>query len=100
MLALDIGQHKGAGKPVEHVRRRRAAAPLLKARVPSQADVGALRHFIAAQAERAAAFHWKAKSRRIELAATVSQVDPERILDRRTLGYRVSHLTTIISRLY
>ena len=55
MLALDIGQHQGAGDPVEHVGRRRAAAPLLEPGVPGRADVGALRHFLAAQAEGAAA---------------------------------------------
>ena len=53
MLALDIGQHQRSRDPVEHVGRGRAAAALLQPRVPGRADVGALRHFLAAQARRA-----------------------------------------------
>ena len=54
MLALDIRQHQGARDPIEHVGRGRAAAPLLEPRVPGRADIGALRHLLAAQAGRAA----------------------------------------------
>ena len=53
MLALDIGQHQRAGDPVEHLGRRRAAAALFEPRVPGRADIGALRHLLAAQAGRA-----------------------------------------------
>ena len=80
MLALDVRQHQGARDPIEHIGRGRAAAPLLKPRVPGRADVGALRHFLAAQAGCAAALRRKAECGRIELRAAILQVGPEQVL--------------------
>ena len=74
MLALDVGQHQRAGDPVEHVGRGRAAAALFEPGVPGRADIGALRHFLAAQAGRAAALRRKAERGRIELRAAVLQI--------------------------
>ena len=74
VLALDIGQHQRARDPVEHVGRGRAAAALLEPSVPGRADVGALRHFLAAQARRAAALRRKAERGRIELRPAVLQI--------------------------
>ena len=86
MLALDIRQHQGARDPIEHVGRGRAAASLLEPGVPGRADVGALRHFLAAQARRAATLRRKAERRRIELRAAVLQIGPEQVLGRDVLA--------------
>ena len=77
MLALDLREHEGARDPIEHVSRGRSAAPLLEPRVPGRADIRALRHFLAAQARRAAALRGKAERGRIELRAPVLQIDAE-----------------------
>ena len=82
MLALDVGQHEGASDAIEHVGRGRAAPPLLEPGVPGRADVGALRHFLAAQAGRAAALRGKAERGRIELRAPILQIAPEPVLVR------------------
>ena len=48
MFALPVSQQQGSGDPVQHLRRRSAAAPLLQPRVPGRADVGALGDFLPA----------------------------------------------------
>src|SRR5580658_4380172 len=100
VLALDVRQHERAGDPVEHVGRRRAAAPLLEPSVPGRADVGALRHFFAAQAGRAAAPRGKAERRRIELGAAVLQIESEPVLERNGYVHPVKHYNGITSLLY
>ena len=100
MLALDIRQHERARDPIEHVGRGRAAASLFEPCVPGRADVGALRHFLAAQAGRAATLRRKAERGRIELRAAVLQIGPEQVLVRDVLVHPVSHYTTIMSLLY
>ena len=77
MLALDVGQHQRARDAIEHVGRGRPAAPLFQPGVPGRADVGPLRHFLAAQAGRAAALRREAERGRIELGAAVPQIGPE-----------------------
>jgi hypothetical protein len=100
VLPFDIGQHESARDPVEHVRRRRAATPLLEPRVPGRADVGALRHFLAAQAGRAATLRRQAEGGRIELPAAVLQIEPEPVLVGDACVHPVSHYNGIISLLY
>ena len=77
VLALDVGQHQRARDAIEHVGRGRAAAPLFEPGVPGRADVGALRHFLAAQAGRAATLRGKAERGRIELGAAILQIGSE-----------------------
>jgi hypothetical protein len=100
MLALDIGQHERAGDAIEHIGRRRAAAPLFERGVPGGADVGPLRHFLAAQAGRSAALGGEAEGGRIELDAAILQIGPEPVLAGDALVHPVSDYTLIISRLY
>ena len=49
VLAFDVGQHQGAGDPVEHVGRGRAAPALFEPGVPGRADVGPLGHLLASE---------------------------------------------------
>ena len=100
VLPFDIRQHERARDSIEHVGRRRAAAPLFEPRVPGRADVGALRHLFPAQAGRAASLCGKAESGRIELCPPVFQIGAEPILGRDASVHPVSHYTTIISLLY
>ena len=72
MFALHRRQHQGAGDPIEHIGRRDAAAALFEPRVPGRADVGALCHLLAAQAQSAAALRRKAESGRVEPGAAVA----------------------------
>jgi len=69
----------GAGDAIQHVGGGRAAAPLLQPGVPSGADVGALRHFLAPQSRRAPARHGKPKSLGVQFPASISQVGSEQI---------------------
>ena len=100
MLALDIGQHERARDPIEHVGRGRPAAPLFEPCVPGRADIGPLRHFLAAQAEGAAALRGKAESARVELGAPVPQIAAEQVLGGEVLAHPVSHYTMMKSLLY
>ena len=100
MLALDLGQQQRARDAVEHVGRRRAAAPLLQPGVPGGADVGALRHLLAAQARRAPPRQRQAERGRIEPRAAVLQVGAERVCRRWRSAQPVSRYTSITSRLY
>ena len=81
MLTLDIRQHQGARNPIEHVGRGRAAASLFEPCVPGRADIGALRHFLAAQTRGAPTLRRKAERCRIELRAAVLQIGPEQVLE-------------------
>ena len=100
VLALDVRQHQRAGDPVEHVGRGRAAPALLEPRVPGGADIGALRHFFAAQAGRAPARLRKAEGRRIELGAAVLQIGPSGFSFAARMLDPVGHYTPITSLLY
>ena len=100
MLALDVRQHQGARDAVEHIGRRRTAAPLFEPRVPGGADIGALRHFLATQSGRSPACHRKAERRRIELGAAILQVGAKQIVIRVVQAHPVSHYTRIKSLLY
>ena len=55
MLALDVGQHQRACDAVEHVGRGAPPRPCSSQVYQVGADVGALRHLLAAQARRAPA---------------------------------------------
>jgi hypothetical protein len=74
-------------------------APLLEPCVPGRADIGALRHFLAAQAGRAATACREAERGRIELGAAILEVGPEQSLGRDALVHPVNLYTMIKSLL-
>lgn len=82
MLPLGFGQHQALGDAIEHRGRRRAAAALFEPRVPSGADIGALRHFLAPQSRRAAPADGKTEGGRVETRPAAAQVGTERVLIR------------------
>jgi hypothetical protein len=77
MLTLDIREHQGLRNPIEHVGRGRAAASLFEPGVPGRADMGAMRHFLAAQTGGAATPRREAERCRIEFRAAVLKVIPQ-----------------------
>jgi hypothetical protein len=79
MLALDLGQRKGPRDPVEYVRRGAPAAPLLQPSIPSGADVGALRHLLAAQSRGSPPAAGEAERSGVELGAPVLEIGTQRI---------------------
>ncbi|MGY4436905.1 hypothetical protein ACVWWO_009382 [Bradyrhizobium sp. F1.13.1] len=100
VLALDIGQHQRSRDAVEHIGRRRTAAALLEPSVPGRADIGALRHLLAAQPRRTPAAPREAERGGIEPGAAVLQIGSQQVLSCRALAHPVSHYTLITSLLY
>src|SRR5579872_6043636 len=96
MLALDVGQHHGAGDAIQHVGGRRTAASLLQPGVPGGAHIRALRHLFAPKPWRSPPLQRKAECRRIELGAAIPEIGPKRVRVR----HPVSYYTPIISLLY
>ena len=79
MLAFGFGEHHAGGDPVEHVGGRRAPATLFQPSIPGRADIGALRHLLAAQAGGAASSGGKAERRRIEPRPAIAQETAEHV---------------------
>ena len=74
VLSLCVGEHQCTGKTIENRRRWRAATALFEPGVPSRADVGTLRHFLAPQSGSATTPGFEAQGGRVKLSASVSQI--------------------------
>ena len=98
MLSFVSGQDKRPRKSIEHIRRRRSLASLLKPRIPGDARIGPLRDLLPSQAGRASSVAAEAERFGIEPFAASPQ-ERRKVLQRPCLSCIVRCCRTVLHHL-